>query len=147
MPAPAVSRVNGNYFMIDLTGVRVLIAEDEFIIAMMLESEVRACGGHVLGPFGRVGETLQAVREMDIDLALLDVKLRGELVTAVAKELEERQVPILLHTAYGVDGLPPELAGLPMLQKPHDSKEICRLIHELYRRRPGLAAKAPSLGS
>ena len=78
----------------------VLVVEDEFLIAMHLELVLQRHGWRVLGPAATVDEALRLLRGEKPDVALLDVNLRGELVTPVAEKLRALSVPFVLATAY-----------------------------------------------
>ena len=99
-------------------GRLVLVVEDEFLIAMDLELLLRRHGWRVLGPAATVNEALRLLQSETPDVALLDINLRGELVTPVAEELRARGVPFLLASAY--DGH--ELAVVPLAKAPNVGK-------------------------
>jgi CheY-like chemotaxis protein len=107
-------------------GRLVLVVEDESLIAMDLELLLRRHGWRVLGPAATVAAALRLLRQGDTpDVALLDVNLRGELVTPVAEELRARGVPFVLASAY--DRLGPAaaaLAGAPAVGKPTDERRL-----------------------
>jgi CheY-like chemotaxis protein len=107
-------------------GRLVLVVEDEFLIAMDLELLLRRHGWRVLGPAATVAAALRLLRQGDTpDVALLDVNLRGELVTPVAEELRARGVPFMLASAY--DRLGPAaaaLAGALNVGKPTDERRL-----------------------
>ena len=81
-------------------GRLVLVVEDEFLIAMDLELLLQRHGWRVLGPAATVDEALRLLARRERPVALLDVNLRGELVTPVAEELRARGVPFVLASAY-----------------------------------------------
>jgi len=101
-----------------LDGLRVLVVEDELLVAMMLEEFLRGQGCVIVGPVPRVEPALKAAREEPIDAALLDVNLAGERVYPVAKALAERNVPFVFMTGYGRGMLPLEYADRPAVAKP-----------------------------
>jgi two-component system, response regulator PdtaR len=82
------------------SGRVVLVVEDEFLIAMDLELLLQRHGWRVLGPAATVDEALRLLAGERPDVALLDVNLRGGLVTPVAEELRARGVPFVLASAY-----------------------------------------------
>jgi len=86
----------------------VLIAEDEFLLALEIEELVRGAGCRVVGPAAGVAELLALLDRTPCDLALLDVHLRhGEAVYAVADRLRALGIPFVFMTAYGEDGIDP----------------------------------------
>lgn len=109
---------------------RVLVVEDESVVSMMIEDYLEELGCEVAGAAARLGDALAMARALDLELAVLDVNLAGELSYPVADVLRERGVPFLFATGYGVAGLPDALSGAPVLQKPfrreHLAKAMCR---------------------
>ena len=98
---------------------RVLVVEDELMIAMLFESILDASSEcTVVGPFARVKVALAAARNEPLDAALLDIHLAGEPVFPVADLLAERGVPFAFVTGYNKDVLPPPYRDRPLLQKP-----------------------------
>jgi DNA-binding NtrC family response regulator len=102
----------------DLIGRRVLLVEDEFLVALTLEEALRDAGCVVLGPIPRVEKAVPVAREEAIDVALLDVNLAGEKVYPVAQALSERDVPFIFMTGYERVGLPATYADRPAISKP-----------------------------
>jgi len=101
-----------------LTGRRVLIVEDELMIAELWEMALTDAGCEVLGPFPHIDPALRAIATAKIDAALLDVNLRGRTVLPVAAALAERRVPFLFVTGYGPAGVPAPYRDRPVLTKP-----------------------------
>ena len=101
-----------------LEGVRVLVVEDEYLVATLIEQILESAGCIVLGPIPRVPEALDAVNDDDCDAAVLDVNLAGELINPVADALCERDVPFMFVTGYGPNALPSEYAQRPHIGKP-----------------------------
>jgi DNA-binding NtrC family response regulator len=116
-----------------LEGRRILVVEDEFLIAMEVEDILRASGAEVVGPFGRVEPALGAVQKEVLDGAVLDVRLDGETSEQVAAELISRGVPVLLTTGYEAEQLPPALRHLPRLRKPFDERDLRDMLEQAYR--------------
>jgi CheY-like chemotaxis protein len=108
-----------------------LVVEDEFLIAMDLELLLERQGWRVLGPAATVAEALHLLEqgEEPPDAALLDVNLRGELVTPVAERLRARGVPFVLASAYNpVDLGAPTLAGVVNVGKPTDEQHLLAIL-------------------
>ena len=100
-------------------GRRVLIVEDESLVAMLLETILEDMGCVPVGPASTVDEGLQiATGGERIDAALLDVNVAGKQVFPIAQALKDRGVPFVFSTGYGEGGLPDEWRGQPTLQKP-----------------------------
>jgi len=100
-------------------GRRVLIVEDESLVAMLLETILEDMGCVPVGPAATVDEGLALVADpAPIDAALLDVNVAGRQVFPIAEALKARGVPFVFSTGYGEGGLPDEWRGQPTLQKP-----------------------------
>ena len=100
-------------------GRRVLIVEDESLVAMLLETILEDMGCVPVGPAATVEEGLRMAAEgQPVDAALLDVNVAGRQVFPVAEALKEAGVPFIFSTGYGEGGLPDEWRGQPTLQKP-----------------------------
>lgn len=111
-----------------LSGLRLLLVEDEAMVAMMVEDMLRDLGCVVVEVAGTVSSGLAlAEREgLEIDGALLDVNLGAERVYPVAAALKARGVPFIFSTGYSTAGIADLFAGVPILPKPYE-------IHTLER--------------
>lgn len=108
-----------------LKGRKVLVVEDEMMIAMLVEDMLADLGCEVVGPAHNVSGALDVVADADpLDAALLDVNLGGQPVFAVADALRSRSVPIVFCTGYGDAGLREVDRGSPVLQKPYRASEL-----------------------
>jgi CheY-like chemotaxis protein len=101
-----------------LTGLRVLVVEDEGLVAMLVEAMLDDLGCAAVLSAASVREALELVRRGGFDVALLDVNLAGEKVFPVAEELRRLGVPFAFASGYGADGLTPDLKNIPIVQKP-----------------------------
>ena len=101
-----------------LKGRRVLVVEDESLVAMLLETMLEDLGCIPVGPASSVDEGLRLAQEDGVDAALLDVNVAGTQVFPVAEALEARGVPLVFSTGYGEGGLPEHWRGRPTVQKP-----------------------------
>lgn len=102
-----------------LEGRRILVVEDESLVAMLLETILEDMGCTPVGPISNVDEALSTVaEEAHIDAALLDVNVAGQQVFPVAAALKARGVPFVFSTGYGEGGLPDEWRGQTTIQKP-----------------------------
>lgn len=97
-----------------LRNQRVLVVEDEAVVAMELARVLTAAGAQVVGPVGTIEEALYLLDDQPIDRALLDVNLGGHLITPVAKALARRRIPFVYLTGYQE----PDVDDGPILRKP-----------------------------
>jgi CheY-like chemotaxis protein len=110
-------------------GRRLLIVEDELLIALELQHIVEQLGGTVVGPAGSVEGALQLLSETTPDAALLDANLRGGRVTPVAQACRDQSVPFALVTGYGRLELEEQLLqSAPRARKPFDSRAIHKVL-------------------
>ncbi len=102
----------------ELAGRRILIVEDESLVAMLLETILEDMGCTPVGPASSIDEGLRLVSSEQLDGALLDVNVAGRQIFPVAEALRERGVPFVFSTGYGEGGLPDEWRGQRTIQKP-----------------------------
>lgn len=114
-----------------LTGLRILVVEDEFLVALSLEEDLRAAGCEVIGPFSDLASATEAARTEKFDFALLDVNLRGEKVFTVADDLQARGIKFVLLSGYGKMDLPDRFRAAPRVAKPYDPRQLLREIERL----------------
>src|ERR1700745_3062983 len=93
-----------------LERVRVLVVEDEYLVAVLIEQILESAGCIVMVPLPRLRDALDAVDQDDYDAAVLDVNLAGERINPVADALSERDVPFMFVTGYWANALPREYA-------------------------------------
>jgi len=125
----------------DLSGRRVLIVEDRYLIATEVADTVADLGGEVLGPVSSVQAAAELLRQTRADLALLDVNLDGEMVFPLAEELERGGTPIVFLTGYNEETLPAAWRGRPRLVKPVDPVALRDVL--LRARASGARPAAP----
>lgn len=110
------------------SGLRVLLVEDELLIAQMLRSMLEDLGCVVVGPAARVNEALDLIAAEPVDAAVLDVCLNRQFSYPVATELMKRDVPFLFSTGYQPERLRPEHQATAILQKPYSAAELERAL-------------------
>jgi two-component SAPR family response regulator len=108
------TRMSGN----EIAGRRILVVEDEMLIALMIEDIVHDGGGEIVGPVATLEKALKLAEEEEFDAAILDVTIRGGKVYPVAELLLTRGIPFLFASVYGDWALPEELRDKPRLMKP-----------------------------
>jgi DNA-binding response OmpR family regulator len=127
-----------------LRGLSVLVVEDSALVAMEVETALRAQGAEVIGPHARIEDALAAIGAGGADAALLDIDLDGVAVFPLADVLAARGVPIVFTTGYEPRlVLPPRFADAAVLSKPYRGEEAAAALGALptlHRRRTSRAA-------
>jgi len=119
----------------DLAGLRLLLVEDEYLIAKFLAEIVEELGAEVLGPVASVEDALELIAHCpEIDAAILDVNLRGETVYPVADVLIDRRVPLVFTSGYGRDALPSRYGDVDLFTKPVCPSTVTAAVAGLRRR-------------
>lgn len=108
---------------------RVLIVEDEIIVALFLEDALEEFGYRVAGVVSHLDDAM--ARETDYDIALLDVHINGRNVFDFADQLAQRGIPFVFATGYGERGIPERHRASPVLQKPFQPADLKRLLDEI----------------
>ena len=105
---------------IALAGRRILVVEDEFLVAEYLGEILRSAGAEVLGPVGRVSEALEFLRDEagPLDAVVLDVNLHGQSSFPIADELIRRGVRFVFTTGYDGGAIEAAYRAYPRCEKP-----------------------------
>ena len=111
-----------------LRGRRVLIVEDEYLIAADLAQQLEKLGVEVVGPVASVTEALTAIEKHSPDGAVIDINLRGEKGYPVADALADRHVPFVFATGYDSCTMPAAYESLPRCEKPVDPAALARML-------------------
>jgi DNA-binding response OmpR family regulator len=109
-----------------LRDMRVLIAEDEFLVGIQLEADLRSAGCSTIGPFNTLQVATQASRRERFDVALLDINLNGTMVYPLADELSARGLPFVFLSGYISADLPERFRQSPQILKPHDPAALMK---------------------
>lgn len=127
---------------------RVLVVEDESLIAMLVEDGLETLGYEVVGPVGTVDAALRLVEQTPFDLALLDINLGGKQSFPIAEALEARGIPYVFLTGYDRSSLPLAFQHRFGLQKPFRMSALQQALEKLQRSERGGKAPAdrPALG-
>jgi PAS domain S-box-containing protein len=120
-----------------LAGRRILLVEDEPLIAMDIEERLLAAGCSVIGPAANPATAQRLIAETAPDAALLDANLAGHPVDALAAELRRRGIPFAFATGFGRDSLPAGFEEVPLLAKPFGTDELMAVVRSL------IAARSP----
>jgi DNA-binding response OmpR family regulator len=110
-----------------LQGKRILVVEDELLLAMELEKHLVAAGAIVAGPAARLAKALQLLERERPDAAVLDLNLHGEWPVALAEALTRKQVPFIVVTGYSNCDVAP-FRGVCQLNKPIDARELANAL-------------------
>ncbi len=116
--------------------LRVLVVEDEALVAMFVEDMMTDIGHEVGAVVSRMAEALDAASTGTFDFAIIDVNLDGKPSYPIAELLKERGIPFAFATGYGANGLNPKFAGTPVLSKPFARADLQKLL-------PGLVPNGP----
>ncbi len=115
--------------MNDLAGKRILIVEDEALIAATAADIIADYGGVPVGPAGTIAEALALIAATPIDAAIVDINLLGERSDRVAEALRAASIPFVFATGYGAS-LAAEL-GAAVLDKPYSDEKLKAAILSL----------------
>lgn len=111
----------------------VLVLEDNGLLCCMLDETLRGVGCHVIGPYTTPDQAMAAIPAIDVDIALLDINLRGELACGLASELTQRGVPFLVASAYENCELPRALQSAAFLRKPFTEDDVLERLAMLMQ--------------
>ena len=119
----------------DLAGSRVLIVEDELLVAMDLESMLVDEGFDVVEIACTVAAALDAVETHRPDAVMLDLNLDGEPTIAVAERLNSHDIPFVVATGFtGKRSLDPSLQRAPLVEKPWNQSDLLAKLSAVLRR-------------
>ncbi len=115
--------------------LRLLVVDDEMMVAMLLEDMLTEIGCAVVGPVSNVADALARLDDGHIDAALLDVNLSfGQSGYPVADRMVQLGVPFAFVTGYGSSSLTPGYGDAPTLQKPFHLTALERVVNQLASR-------------
>jgi CheY-like chemotaxis protein len=118
------------------TAIRVLIVEDESLVAMLVEDMLVDAGFSVTQILSALPDALACVEAQpeSFDVAILDVNLGGAPIFPLAEALAEAGKPFVFATGYGAGSLPPAWRGRPTLQKPFNAHDAIEALHTVLKR-------------
>ena len=117
----------------DLTGVRILVVEDEAPIALQLEDVLSELGAIVVGPASRLNQALKLLEDEPVDAAVLDLNIAGDLVYPVADALEAKGLPYVFATGYGISGLAEPYRNRVVVQKPFSRRQLLWAVQKILQ--------------
>jgi DNA-binding response OmpR family regulator len=134
----------------DLNGKRIVVVEDDYLLATDMCRILRDHGATVLGPAPTPFYAMHLIGRKKIDAAVLDIWLHGTTVFEVADKLREQGVPIIFATGGDRSMLPGRFQDTPWLSKPFDRKKLVSELHAMTRRpaaRPPMPIRSAPAGA
>ncbi|HUL08112.1 MAG TPA: response regulator [Candidatus Acidoferrum sp.] len=119
-----------------LAGRRILVVEDEALIALMIRDLLAEMGATVIGPAGTVAEALALVASERLDGAILDYRLPDGTSRSVADALAARNVPFFFASGYDPNSIDRRYTQTPKLSKVFDRGELLEMVVSVLGRRP-----------
>ena len=113
------------------TPKRVLVVEDEPVLAMLMEDLLQSFGCEAVACAGVAHDATRLANDLDVDFALLDINIQGGDSFEAADALKRRGVPFAFVTGYGVQGVRPDLRDTPITHKPLEVGALRAVIAEL----------------
>ena len=111
-----------------LNGLRVLIVEDETLVAMLIEEYLVEMGCEVAFSASRIAKAFKGLQTSRIDVAVLDVNVAGESISQLVDVLHQRGIPFIFASGYGPRGVDARWSGSPVLQKPFTGTDLRRAL-------------------
>jgi CheY-like chemotaxis protein len=112
---------------------RILVVEDEFLVALDLEDLLTTMGYQVVGPASHLRDAIEFAREEQLDFAVLDINVAGAQSFPVADILRNRNIPFVFSTGYGTEGLVDGYRNEMVLRKPYAHEDLRRAIAALIK--------------
>lgn len=123
-----------------LKGLKLLVVEDEALVAMMIHDVICDAGAEVVGPAANVETAMFVLGTERFDGAILDVNLGGERVDPVADALSARHIPFLFLTGYGKSGIGERFPSAIVITKPFDDGNLLETVGRLVKPAPATLA-------
>ena len=111
-----------------LAGGSIMLVEDEAIVALAVNDALTDMGFSVVGPFSRISDACRALRDNQVDAAILDINLAGETVYSLAEMLTSRKIPFVFATGYGAESIEARFEHIAVLQKPIEKEMLIRVF-------------------
>jgi CheY-like chemotaxis protein len=119
---------NSNLRTSTLTGDRIMIVEDEALIAMAMSDLVTELGFKVVGPYSNLKDAMAALKGDGVDGAILDINIGGELIYPLADILIARNLPFIFTTGYGKESIASSYENIQVLHKPVERKALRQIF-------------------
>jgi len=118
-----------------LSGLRILVVEDDYIVADECGALLRKHGAEILGPVPDIARARACLGAAPPDCILLDINLKGEMAFDLAREIVVRGIPLVFTTSYDSSVLPASLRGRTLLQKPIETRALIQAVRRETRLR------------
>jgi CheY-like chemotaxis protein len=118
-----------------MTAKRILVVEDEFLIALDIATVLEQAGLIVVGPVGTVTQALEALQREEVHGALLDASLPDEPVTGIADALKVKTIPFVFVTGHSREQLPPAYRDAPVVKKPFTGEDLLAAVSRFATQR------------
>jgi CheY-like chemotaxis protein len=122
--------------MVNGSPQRVLVVEDELAIVELISEMLEDLSFKVAAVASDLDKAVTLAQEIDIDLAILDVRLQGQQSVAVARILQSRDIPFIFATGYRTSDIDQEFQAIPALPKPFRTADLARAIRSVQKRSP-----------
>ena len=122
---PDLVSPSGGFPLSSVEGRRVLVVEDEYLLAEDFREELEQQGALVMGPLATVADALELLRSGPApDMAILDINLGGEMAYPVADALRAQDIPFIFATGYNSWSIPEAYKDVPRAEKPVELKQV-----------------------
>lgn len=115
-----------------LAGLRILIAEDNYVLAYCAKHALSNAGAEVVGPFADEAEAVEAIHDGRLNAAVIDVNFGSGPSFEMARALRSADVPFIFLTGYDQRSKTPEFADVQWLVKPIDESHIIGALANLF---------------
>lgn len=116
-----------------IVGRRILVVEDEVVLAMELETLLGEHGLEVIGPVHNVPDALRLIDTHEPEVACLDINLRGETSAPIAQRLKDLKIPFILLSGYGQRlEKDPAFLDVPLINKPHRTEDLIGRLNAIF---------------
>jgi CheY-like chemotaxis protein len=116
-----------------LLGVRVLVVEDEMMVALFIEDTLRELGCDVIEPAHTITDARARIEDHEIDAAVLDINIAEDEVYPIADLLASRGVPFVFATGYALESIQEEWRSRPIIRKPYHAEQLRAALENALR--------------
>jgi DNA-binding NarL/FixJ family response regulator len=120
----------------NLLGARVLVVEDEYLLARDIVAALQAAGAHVIGPAGTTEAAARLIDAGPLDGAVLDMNLRGDRSAEIAERLNWHGIGYVVVSGYDPSSLPEAVRAKPYLSKPTTATAVAAAVNQVIGNAP-----------